>query len=99
MRLNNAKVKKLKELVEAFLKQYKFNLEIAPDRKSLMSMEKRSQESVRAYAQRWRDEATHVQPPLIETEMVTMFANTFRAPYYEHLMGSSSQHFYDVNIL
>jgi hypothetical protein len=28
-----------------------------------------------------------------------MFANTFRAPYYEHLMGSSSQHFYDVNIL
>ncbi|XP_061983063.1 uncharacterized protein LOC133702756 [Populus nigra] len=59
-------------------------------------MEKRSQESVRAYAQRWRDEATHVQPPLIETEMVTLFANTFKAPYYEHLMGSSSQHFYDV---
>jgi len=61
-----------------------------------MSMEKGSHESVRAYAQRWRDEATHVQPPLIETEMVTLFANTFRAPYYEHLIGSSSQHFYDV---
>ena len=28
--------------------------------------------------------------------MVTLFASTFRAPYYEHLMGSSSQHFYDV---
>jgi len=28
--------------------------------------------------------------------MVTLFANTFRAPYYEHLMGSSAQHFYDV---
>ena len=38
----------------------------------------------------------HVHPPLIETEMVTLFANTFKAPYYEHLMGSSSQHFYDV---
>jgi len=38
----------------------------------------------------------HVQPPLIETEMVTLFANTFKAPYYEHLMGSSSQHFYDT---
>ncbi|XP_073259781.1 uncharacterized protein [Populus alba] len=75
--------------------EYKFNLKIAPDRTSLMSMEKRSQESVRVYAQRWRDEATHVQPPLIETEMVTLFANTFKAPYYEHLMGSSSQHFYD----
>ncbi|XP_034899372.1 uncharacterized protein [Populus alba] len=28
--------------------------------------------------------------------MVTLFANTFKAPYYEHLMGSSAQHFYDV---
>jgi hypothetical protein len=27
--------------------------------------------------------------------MVTLFANTFKAPYYEHLMGSSSQHFCD----
>ena len=28
--------------------------------------------------------------------MVTLFANTFKARYYEHLMGSSSQHFYNV---
>jgi hypothetical protein len=28
--------------------------------------------------------------------MVTLFANTFKAPYYEHLMGNSSQHFYDT---
>ncbi|XP_073263760.1 uncharacterized protein [Populus alba] len=55
-------------------------------RTSLISMEKGTQESVRAYAQRWRDQAINVQPPLIETEMVTLFANTFRAPYYEHLM-------------
>jgi hypothetical protein len=96
MRLETVKIKKWKDLVEAFLKQYKFNLEIAPDRTSLMSMEKRSQESVRVYAQRWRDEATHVQPPLIETEIVTLFANTFKAPYYEHLMGNSSQYFYDA---
>jgi hypothetical protein len=96
MRLDSVKIRSWRDLVEAFLKQYKFNLEIAPDRTSLMSMEKRTQESVRAYAQRWRDEAMHVQPPLVETEMVTLFANTFKAPYYEHLMGSSSQHFYDA---
>jgi len=96
MRLDSVRIRSWRDLVEAFLKQYKFNMEIAPDRTSLMSMEKRSQESVRAYAQRWRDEAMHVQPPLIETEMVTLFANTFKAPYYEHLMGSSSQHFYDA---
>jgi len=96
MRLENVKIKKWKDFVEAFLKQYKFNLEIASDRTSLMSMEKRSQESARGYAQRWRDEATHVQPPLIETKMVTLFANTFKEPYYEHLIGNSSQHFYDA---
>jgi len=28
--------------------------------------------------------------------MATLFVNTFKTPYYEHLMGSSSQHFYDV---
>ena len=28
--------------------------------------------------------------------MVNLFANTFRAPYYEHLMGSSAQHFFDA---
>ena len=33
---------------------------------------------------------------VFETEMVTLFANTFKEPYYEHLMGSSAQHFYDV---
>ena len=59
-------------------------------------MEKGTQESVRVYAQWWCDQAINVQPPLIETEMVTLFANTFRAPYYEHLMGSSAQHFYDA---
>jgi len=96
MRLDNVRIKKWTDLADAFLKQYKFNLEIAPDRTSLITMEKGTQESVRAYAQRWRDQAINVQPPLIETEMVTLFANTFRAPYYEHLMGSSAQHFYDA---
>ena len=96
MRLDSIRIKSWRYLVEAFLKQYKCNLEIAPDQTSLMSMEKRSQELVKASAQRWRDEAMHVLPPLIETEMVTLFANTFKAPYYEHLMGSSSQHFYDA---
>jgi len=96
MRPDNIKIKTWKDLVHAFLKQYKFNLEIAHDRTILMAMEKENQESVRAYAQRWRDKATYVQPPLIDTEMVILFANTFQSPYYEHLIGSSAQHFHEV---
>jgi len=60
MRLDNIKIKTWKDLVDAFLKQYKFNLEIAPDRTILMAMQKENQESVRAYAQRWWDKATYV---------------------------------------
>jgi hypothetical protein len=67
MRLDNTKIRSYKDLVQAFLKQYKFNLEIASNQTSLISMEKRSQESVRAHALRWRDEATHDQLPLIKT--------------------------------
>jgi hypothetical protein len=78
------------------LKQYKFNLETAPDKTILMTMKKENQESVRAYAQRWRDKTTHVQLPLMDTEMVMLFANTFQSSYYEHLMGSSAQHFHEV---
>ena len=40
-------------MVDAFLKQYKFNFKIAPDKTSMITMEKGTQESVRAYAQRW----------------------------------------------
>ena len=28
--------------------------------------------------------------------MVMLFANTFQSPHYEHLIGSSAQHFHEV---
>ena len=90
------RIKAWKDLVNVFLKHYKFNLETALDKTILMAMEKKNQESVRAYVQRWRDKATHVQPPQINTEMVMLFATTFQSPYYEHLIGSSAQYFHEV---
>jgi len=50
MRLDNTKVKGWKDLVDAFIRQYKFNMDIAPDRSSLHSLEKGHKESVREYA-------------------------------------------------
>jgi len=52
IRLNSSKINKWKDLIDTFLKQYKFNFETAPDRTVLMAMEKGNQESVWAYAQR-----------------------------------------------
>ena len=40
MRLDNISIRKWTDLADAFLKQYKFNMEIALDRTSLITMEK-----------------------------------------------------------
>lgn len=42
----------------------------------------------REYAQRLRDLVAQVDPPLVDKEIVTLFANTLKAPNYEDVMGS-----------
>jgi len=71
-------------------------MDIVPNRTSLSNLEKRDKESIREYAQRWRDLTAQIYPPLLDKEMVTLFANTLKAPYYEHVMGSSTQQFTDA---
>ena len=58
------------------MEQYKFNMKVAPDRSSLLLMEKGNKKTVREYALRWREKASHVQPSLLEKEMVTLFVIT-----------------------
>jgi len=99
MRLNNTKVKKWKDLVDAFMRQYKFNIDVGPDRLSLQAMEKNNKESIREYTQRWREAAAQVNPSLLEKEMINLFVNTFKAPYFEYLVRSSAQHFTDLVVI
>jgi len=87
--------KKWKDLVDAFIRQYKFNKDMGPDKSSLQAMEK-NKESIREYTQRWRETATQVNPPSLEKEMINLFVNTFKAPYFEYLVGSSTQYFSDL---
>jgi len=51
-------------------------------------MKKSNKETVKKYAYIWKNKALHVQPSLLEKEMVTLFANTFKSSYYEYLIGS-----------
>jgi hypothetical protein len=57
MWLDNTKVIKWKDLVDAFMRQYKFNIDVGPDRSSLQAMEKDNKESIREYIQRWCEAA------------------------------------------
>ena len=50
-------------------------------------MSKREHESIKEYAQRWRDLAAQVIPPMTEREMITIMVDTLPTFYYEKLIG------------
>jgi hypothetical protein len=70
-------------------------MDAGSDRSSLQAMEKDNKESKREYTYRWRETAAQANPPLLEKEMINLFVNTFKAPYFEYLVGSSVQYFSD----
>ncbi|KAK5784603.1 hypothetical protein PVK06_039129 [Gossypium arboreum] len=94
--LSRAKIKSWKDLAQAFMKQYSHITDMAPDRITLQSMEKKQNESFRQYAQRWREVATQVQPPLLEKETAMLFINTLEAPFINHMLGSATLSFLDI---
>ena len=55
MHLESVKIQTWKDLVNAFIKQYKYNMDIAPNRMQLQSLFKRSTQTFKEYAQRWRE--------------------------------------------
>ena len=55
-----------------------------------------SNEGFKDYAQKWRDLARRVQPPLSERELVDMFLGTLSGPFFNHLIGSSSAGFTEL---
>jgi hypothetical protein len=78
------------------MRQYKFNIDVGPDWLSLQAMEKNNKDSIREYARRWSEVAAQVNPPMLEKKMISLFSNTFKAPYFEYLVKSSAQHFTDL---
>jgi hypothetical protein len=85
--------------VDAFVKQYKYNMGITRDRSNFLLLKKKDKKTIREYAQMWRDLAVQVHPPLLEKEMANLFTNTFKTSYFEFLIGNASQHFIDLVIV
>ncbi|KAA0056810.1 Gag-pro-like protein [Cucumis melo var. makuwa] len=96
LQLDGSQVHRWKDLADSFLKQYKYNIDTAPDRLDLQRMEKNNVENFKEYAHRWRELDAQVQPPLTDKELMAMFINTLRAPYYDRMVGSASTNFSDV---
>ncbi|XP_016704158.1 uncharacterized protein [Gossypium hirsutum] len=94
--LSRAKINSWKDLVQAFMKQYNHVTDMTPDRITLQNMEKKSNESFRQYAQRWREVVIQVQPLLLEKEMTMLLINTLKAPFITHMLGSATKSFSDI---
>jgi len=65
MRLDNTRIRRWKDMVKAFVRQYKYNMNIAPDKTSLSNLAKGDKEGIREYAQRWKDLAVQVHPSFL----------------------------------
>src|ERR1043165_5429966 len=53
-------------------------------------------EKFKEYAQKWRDLAGRVQPPLSNRGLVYMFMGTLIGPFFNHLIGTSSVGFTEL---
>ena len=89
------KISRSKELANTFLAQYGFNSRIAPNQFDLQSMEKKSGETFRECTQRWREMAARARPPLDKKEMIRIFVDTLKNPYFDRIAGLQLQFFID----
>ncbi|KAL5148473.1 hypothetical protein HKD37_13G035515 [Glycine soja] len=69
---------------------------MAPDRMQLQNICKKEHKSFKGYAQRWRDMAAQVVPPVAEREMITMIVDTLSVFYYEKMVGYTPSSFVDL---
>uniref|UniRef100_A0A2N9IJ07 Uncharacterized protein n=1 Tax=Fagus sylvatica TaxID=28930 RepID=A0A2N9IJ07_FAGSY len=91
------KISHWKELADTFLAQYGFQL---PNSSGPISIcrgwKRRATKTFREYAQRWREKAARARPPLDEREMIKIFVDTLKNPYFDRMMGLQMQFFVDL---
>ena len=85
-----------KALMVTFVRQYHYNFDMAPDRMQLQNMCKKGHESFKDYAQRWRDLAAQVAPPMTKKEIITMIVDMLLVFYYEKMVGYMPLSFADL---
>jgi len=62
----------------------------------LQNICKKEHESFKEYAQRWRDLAAQVAPPMTEKDIITMIVDTLPVFYYEKMVGYMPSSFADL---
>ena len=96
MGLDSSTIKTFHDLGEAFVKHYKYNVDMAPDRDQLRAMSQKDKESFKEYAQRWRELAAQITPPMEDKEMTKIFLKTLDSFFYERMVASAPSDFTEM---
>ncbi|KAK2374332.1 hypothetical protein QL285_075304 [Trifolium repens] len=96
MDLDSTDIRTFNDLASAFIQQYSYNSYLAPDRDELRALTQRENESFKEYAQRWRELAAQIRPPLEEKELTKLFLNTLSPFYYKKMVASSPNNFTEM---
>ncbi|RDX92280.1 hypothetical protein CR513_25609, partial [Mucuna pruriens] len=97
--LKRERVQTWRSLAERFLDQYKYNMDMALNHFQLQNMVKGERETFKGYAQRWRELAAHIQPPLSKNEMRMMFIDTLHSLFYGKMVGNMVSNFSDLVLI
>nr|XP_018622848.1 uncharacterized protein LOC108943377 [Nicotiana tomentosiformis] len=81
------------DMAQAFVKQFQYNIDIAPDRNSLSTLKKKPTESFREYAIKWREQAARVKPPMDDHELITVFLQAQEPDYFQNMMSAVGKSF------
>ena len=73
------------DLSTTFVRQYEYNCELTPTRKTLERTKRKPSEDHKTYDKRWKKMAAKVEPPMIEEEIVRMFIKTHDPSYFEEI--------------
>ncbi|KAK2398467.1 hypothetical protein QL285_048404 [Trifolium repens] len=96
MDLDSTDICNFNDLANAFIRQYNYNSYLAPDRDELRALTQREKESFKEYAQRWRELAAQIRPPLEEKELTKLFLNTLNPFYYKKMVASAPNNFTEI---
>nr|XP_033510291.1 uncharacterized protein LOC117275045 [Nicotiana tomentosiformis] len=81
------------DMARAFVRQFQYNIDIAPDRNSLSNLKKKLTESFREHAIKWREQAARVKPLMDDHELITVFLQAQEPDYFQNMMSAVGKSF------
>ncbi|XP_070034437.1 uncharacterized protein [Nicotiana tomentosiformis] len=84
------------DMAHAFIKQFQYNIDIAMNRNSLSNMKKKSTESFREHAIKWREKTTRVKPPMDNHELIIIILEAQEPDYFQNMMSAMGRRFVEA---